>query len=396
MDFGSPKFIILNQKERMSFGNQLYAKLRGDRVIWMIVAILSIYSILTVYSASTTEAYRLSGGNTEAAMIKHTTLILFGLFLTYVCYLTPYIQYSKLAPYLMLITIPLLVYTMAFGVELNEATRWVRVPFVGLTFQPSDFAKIALIIYVARAISSKQEYIDDFNDAFMPIIIPILIVVGLIAPDDLSTAAVLFFTCLLMMFMGRVNLKYILLLMFLGVVLFSFLVTLGTLAPETVRIGTWIKRITAFWYGEAGAENIQVIQAKIAIANGEWFGSGPGNSIQRNFIPASNSDYIYAIIFEEYGLIFGGFVILFLYVALFFRVVTIVTRSPKAFGAMLALGLGLMISLQAMMNMGVNVNILPVTGLALPMVSKGGTSVLFSGIAFGMILSVSRYIEKTT
>ena len=380
----------------MSFGNQLYAKLRGDRVIWMIVAILSIYSILTVYSASTTEAYRLSGGDTEAAMIKHTTLILFGLFLTYVCYLTPYIQYSKLAPYLMLITIPLLVYTMAFGVELNQATRWIRVPFVGLTFQPSDFAKIALVVYVARAISSKQDYIDDFNDAFMPIIIPILIVCGLIAPDDLSTAAVLFFTCLLMMFMGRVSLKYILLLMFLGVVLFSFLVTLGTIFPETVRIGTWIKRLTAFWYGETGDVNIQVLQLKIAIANGEWFGQGPGNSIQRNFIPASNSDYIYAIIFEEYGLIFGGFLILFLYVALFFRVVAIVTRSPKAFGAMLALGLGLLISLQAMMNMGVNVNILPVTGLALPMVSKGGTSVLFSGIAFGMILSVSRYIEKTT
>jgi cell division protein FtsW len=380
----------------MSFGNQLYAKLRGDRVIWMIVAILSIYSILTVYSASTTEAYRLSGGDTEAAMIKHTTLILFGLFLTYVCYLTPYIQYSKLAPYLMLITIPLLVYTMAFGVELNQATRWIRVPFVGLTFQPSDFAKIALVVYVARAISSKQDYIDDFNDAFMPIIIPILIVCGMIAPDDLSTAAVLFFTCLLMMFMGRVSLKYILLLMFLGVVLFSFLVTLGTIFPETVRIGTWIKRLTAFWYGETGDVNIQVLQSKIAIANGEWFGQGPGNSIQRNFIPASNSDYIYAIIFEEYGLIFGGFLILFLYVALFFRVVAIVTRSPKAFGAMLALGLGLLISLQAMMNMGVNVNILPVTGLALPMVSKGGTSVLFSGIAFGMILSVSRYIEKTT
>lgn len=380
----------------MSFGNQLYAKLRGDRVIWMIVAVLAIYSVLTVYSASTTEAYRLSGGNTEAAMFKHTTFILFGLFLTYVCYLTPYIQYSKIAPYLMLITIPLLVYTMAFGEEYNEATRWIRVPFVGLTFQPSDFAKLALVIYVARAISSKQEYIDDFNDAFMPIIIPILIVCGLIAPDDLSTAAVLFFTCLLMMFMGRVNLKYILLLMFLGVVLFSFLVTLGTIFPETVRIGTWIKRLTAFWYGEAGAENIQVLQSKIAIANGGWFGEGPGNSMQRNFIPASNSDYIYAIIFEEYGLIFGGFVILFLYVALFFRVVMIVTRSPKAFGAMLALGLGLMISLQAMMNMGVNVNILPVTGLALPMVSKGGTSVIFSAIAFGMILSVSRYIEKTT
>jgi cell division protein FtsW len=378
----------------MSFGNQLYAKLRGDRVIWMIVAILSIYSILTVYSASTTEAYRLSGGNTEAAMIKHTTFILFGLFLTYVCYLTPYIQYKRMAPYLMLITIPLLVYTMAFGVELNEATRWIRVPFVGLTFQPSDFAKLALVIYVAKAISSKQEYIDDFNDAFMPIIIPILIVCGLIAPDDLSTAAVLFFTCLLMMFMGRVNLKFILLLMFLGVVLFSFLVTIGTVFPEFVRVGTWIQRLVDF-FSENGGDNIQVIQSKIAIANGEWFGVGPGNSIQRNNLPAPFSDYIYAIICEEYGLITGGLVILLLYVMLFFRCVSIVTRSPKAFGAMLVLGLGLLICLQALMNIAVNVNLLPVTGLPLPMVSRGGTSAIFSGIAFGMILSVSRYIEKT-
>lgn len=381
----------------MSFGNQLYAKLRGDRVIWMIVCVLAIFSILAVYSASTTLAYRLSGGNTEAYMIKHTVLILMGLFLAYVCYLTPYVQYSRISPYLMLITIPLLVYTLGFTEGFNEARRWITVPFVGLTFQTSDFAKLSLIIYVARAISSKQEYIEDFNDAFMPIIIPILIVCGLIAPADLSTAAVLFFTCLLMMFMGRVSLKYILLLMFLGVVLFSFLVTIGNLFPESevIRIDTWVSRLHDFMY-DKGENNIQVDQAKIAIASGEWFGVGPGNSVQRNYLPAPFSDYIYAIICEEYGLIFGGFIILALYVALFYRCVKIVTKSPKAFGAMLALGLGLLLSLQGLMNIAVNVNLLPVTGLALPMVSMGGTSVIFSGIAFGMILSVSRYIEKTT
>jgi len=381
----------------MSFGNQLYAKLRGDRVIWMIVCVLAIFSILAVYSSTTTLAYRLAGGNTEAYMIKHTIYVFMGLFLAYVCYLTPYVQYSRISPYLMLIAIPLLVYTLGFTEGHNEARRWIPVPFVGLTFQTSDFAKLALVIYVARAISSKQEYIEDFNDAFMPIIIPILIVCGLIAPADLSTAAILFFTCLLMMFMGRVSLKYILLLMFLGVVLFSFLVTIGNLFPESniIRIDTWIARLHDFMYNK-GDNNIQVDQAKIAIANGEWFGLGPGNSVQRNYLPAPFSDYIYAIICEEYGLIFGGFIILALYVILFYRCVKIVTKSPKAFGAMLALGLGLLLSLQGLTNIAVNVNMLPVTGLPLPMVSRGGTSAIFSGIAFGMILSVSRYIEKTS
>ena len=300
----------------MSFGNQLYARLKGDRVIWMIVAVLAIYSILAVYSSTTTLAYRVSGGNTELYLIKQIAFVLLGLFFTYICYLTPYIQYSRIAPYLMLIAIPLLVYTIGFGAELNDARRWIKVPFVGLTFQTSDFAKLALIIYVARSISSKQEYIEDFQDAFMPIILPILIIVGLIAPADLSTAAVLFFTCLLMMFMGRVSLKYILLLMFLGVVLFSFLVTLGNFFPEVVRVETWISRLHDFWFNE-GTDNIQVIQSKIAIANGEWFGVGPGNSMQRNFLPAPYSDYIYSIICEEYGLIFGGTIILLLYVVLF-------------------------------------------------------------------------------
>lgn len=379
----------------MSFGNQIYAKLRGDRVIWMIFALLAMFSILAVYSSTTTLAYRSNSGNTEAEMIKHIVFILMGVFIAYVCYLTPYVQYSRISPYLMLIAIPLLVYTIGFGEEINEATRWIKIPFTGMTFQTSDFGKLALIIYVARAISSKQEYIEDFNDAFMPIIIPILIICGLIAPSDLSTAGVLFFTCLLMMFMGRVSLKYIALLLFLGIVLFTFLVTFGTIFPDLgiVRVDTWAERLEQFM--DPSSDVFQVTQSKIAIANGEWFGLGPGHSIQRNYLPSAFSDYIYSIIIEEYGLIFGGLVILLLYVLLFFRCVSIVTKSPKAFGAMLALGLGLMLSLQALINIAVNVNLLPVTGLTLPLISKGGTSIIFSSISFGMILSVSRYIEKT-
>ena len=379
----------------MSVGNQIYAKLRGDRVIWMIVVILSVYSILTVYSASTMQAYRTANTSVEGLMFGHAVKVLFGLFMVYVCSLVQYTQYKRMAPYLLILVIPLLVYTIGFGAEINNARRWLDVPFIGLRFQPSDFAKLALVIYVANAISKSQEYIEDFNDAFMPIIIPILIICGLIAPADLSTASVLFFTTLMMMFMGRVSLKYIALLMFLGVVLFMFLVTLSQFFPESVRAGTWANRFKEFIDGTGGV-NVQVTEAKIAIANGEWFGVGPGNSVIKNYLPASNSDYIYSIICEEYGLIFGGLVILLLYVMLFFRCVSIVTRSPKAFGAMLALGLGLLISFQAMLNIAVNVNLLPVTGLTLPMVSWGGTSILFSSIAFGMILSVSRYIEKTT
>ena len=379
----------------MSVGKQIYAKLRGDRVIWMIVVILSVYSILAVYSASTMQAFRTANTSVEGLMFGHLVKVLFGLFMVYVCSLIQYTQYKRMAPYLLILVIPLLVYTIGFGAEINNARRWVDVPIIGLRFQPSDLAKLALVIYVANAISNKQDYIDDFNDAFMPIIIPILIICGLIAPADLSTASVLFFTALMMMFMGRVSLKYIALLLFLGIVLFMFLITLSQFFPEFVRADTWASRFQEFWEGTGGV-NDQVTEAKIAIANGEWVGVGPGNSMIKNYLPASNSDYIYSIICEEYGLILGGGVILLLYVMLFFRCVSIVTRSPKAFGAMLALGLGLLISFQAMLNIAVNVNLLPVTGLTLPMVSWGGTSILFSSIAFGMILSVSRYIEKTT
>lgn len=376
----------------MSIGNRIYAELRGDRVIWMIVAMLAMFSILAVYSSSGSLAFKERGGNTEFFLFKHTVFIGGGLLLVYLCYILHYNQYRRIAPYLLLISIPLLVYTIAFGVEVNEARRWISIPIVDLTFQTSDFAKLALIIYVARAISTKQEYIKDFNSAFLPIIVPILIICSLIAPADLSTAMLLFLTCLMMMFVGRVDIKLIILLLLLGIVVFAVLIIVGRVFPDFVRVETWITRLQTFIQDADGEYQIQ--RAKMAIAEGGIFGVGPGNSLLRNYLPNPFSDFIYAIICEEYGLV-GGFTIIGLYVMLFFRCVGIVTRSPKAFGSLLVIGLGLYIVVQALANIAVSVHLVPVTGLTLPMVSMGGTSIIFSSIAFGMILSVSRYIEST-
>lgn len=370
---------------------RLYAELRGDRAIWTIIVLLSIFSLLAVYSATGTLAYRKMEGNTEAFLFRHGLHLLGGLVLTYLCHRLSYMSYSKSAPVLLLLSVPLLVYTLMFGVEVNDAHRWIRVPLVGITFQTSDFAKIALVIYVARAISAKQEYIKDFNSAFLPIIVPILIICGLIAPADLSTAILLFLTCLLMMFVGRVALQYIFLLLLLGLVVFSMLVLIGQAFPEVVRLDTWINRVREFVMEPEGGYQVQ--QAKMAIANGEWVGLGPGNSIQRNFLPSPYSDFIYAIICEEYGVV-GGSAIVMLYLLLFFRITRLVTRSPKAFGAMLALGMGILLVFQAFCNIAVSIDLIPVTGLTLPMLSMGGTSILFTCIAFGIILSVSRYINS--
>lgn len=373
-----------------TIATRLYAELRGDRAIWGIVAILAIFSLLAVYSSTGTLAYKERGGNTEAFLLKHGLILVGGLVLTYVCHLLHYMKYSRSAPVLLLLSIPLLVYTIAFGADINDARRWIQVPLVGITFQTSDFAKLALIIYIARAISTKQDYIKDFKSAFLPIIVPIIIICGLIAPADLSSALVLFVTCLLMMFVGRVAIQYILLLLMLGVMTFSFLVLLGNFFPEVIRVDTWVSRVRDFVLNPEGGYQIQ--QAKIAIANGEWLGLGPGNSIQRNFLPSPYSDFIYSIICEEYGIIGGG-IIISLYLLLLFRVTSLVTKSPKAFGAMLAMGLAVSLTIQAFANIAVSVHLVPVTGLTLPMVSMGGTSVLFTCISFGIILSISKYIE---
>lgn len=357
----------------------------------MILAVLSIFSILTVYSSTGTIAYKLSGGNTTGYLMKHMVILGFGLFLAYLAYLTPYMRFMKMAPWLWLIAFGLLVFTLGFGKEINHARRWIEIPFINLTFQTSDLGKLALILLVAREITRHKDYIKDFNKAFMPIILPIIIICGLIAPADLSTAIVLFVTCFAMMFIGRVDFKFMALLVLLAVVAFAFLLVIHQFAPHLVRVDTWISRVQE-WMGSSEG-SFQNQQAKIAIANGEFFGSGPGNSIQRNYLPTPYADFIFAVFCEEYGLV-GSFILLSLYVMLFFRVTRLVTISEKSFGAMVAVGLSLNIVIQALANMAISVHLVPVGGLTLPMVSWGGTSMLFSCVFFGIILSVSRYIEQ--
>ena len=384
-----------NNNKMSNFVARINAELKGDKAIWAILVLLAIISLLGVYSATGTLAYRATGGNTEWFLLKQGLILFFGLMLTYICHLVHYTRYSAWAPYAMAAVIPLLVLTLAMGTEINDARRWLELPYLGLTFQTSDLAKLALVVYVARAISSKQDYIDDWKSAFLPIIVPVLIICGLIAPADLSTAALLFLTSMGMMFVGRVALKYIGSLIVGGLIVFAFLYILGDMFPDAIRVDTWSSRIRDFMGGEQREIYHQAVQSKIAIANGGWFGQGPGNSIQRYYLPSPHTDYIYAIICEEYGAI-GGTLLVALYVFLFFRVTRLVTKSPKAFGAMMAMGLTILLVFQAMINMAVAVDLVPVTGLTLPMVSSGGSSLVFTAIAFGAILSVSKYIESTT
>ncbi len=373
----------------MSLGNRIAAELRGDRTIWMIIAVLSLFSILAVYSATGSLAWS-RGGNTTYYLITHMVRLGFGLLLIYVCHLLHYRRYQQFAPWLLMATVPLLFLTLLIGANINSASRWLTLPGLDITFQTSDLAKIALITYVAKMLTAKQEYIKSLKDAFMPIIIPVLVICGLIAPANLSTALVLFFTCIVLMFIGRVNWKYILLLGLLGLVVFAGLIILWKFFPNAVRVDTWVSRVSDFINAEDGG--YQVREAKIAIARGGWFGVGPGNSIARNFLPYAYADFIYAIICEEYGLVGGG-IILGLYLLLFFRTVSLATKSPKAFGTFLALGLSLSLTVQALANIAVAVNLVPVTGLTLPLISMGGTSMVFTCISLGMILSVSKFIE---
>lgn len=374
----------------MSLGTRLYQELRGDRVIWAILALLAMISIMLVYSSTGSLAYKHQGGNTEFYLLKHFIILCFGLILTYFCFLLHYERYRIAAPYLLVLALPLLFYTLFSGIDINEARRWIELPGVGVTFQTSDFAELALVIFVAREITRKQDYIKDFKSAFVPIIVPILVICGLIAPADLSTAVVLFITCMLMMFMGRVSLKNVGLLIGGGVVVFLIIYMAGTYFPDSVRTETWSDRVADF---NSETPIYQVQQSEIAIANGEWFGLGPGNSIQRNRLPQPYSDFVYSIIIEEYGLLGGG-IVLFLYILLFVRTTRLVTRSPKTFGALVALGLSLLLVIQALLNTAVTVNLIPVTGLTLPMISLGGTSLLFTCVSFGIILSVSKFVEN--
>ncbi|CAN5234584.1 FtsW/RodA/SpoVE family cell cycle protein [soil metagenome] len=377
----------------------LLKKLEGDKWIWAIILVLSLISLLAVYSSTGTLAYKYQEGNTEYYLFKHTMLLMLGLFLMYVAHLIPYRYYAKVAQIALYISIPLLAYTLLFGSDINDAKRWITLPIINFSFQTSDLAKLALIMFLARTLTVKQANIKDFGSAFVPLILPVFLVCALILPANLSTAAVLFATCVVVMFIGRVSWKHIFGLIALSMVSGALFVTLLFALPQETlgkigRAQTWKARLEA-QFADNQEVSYQVAQSNIAIAKGGIIGQGPGKSMQRNFLPHPYSDFIYAIIIEEYGLIGGAFV-MFLYLGFLYRCIKIVAKSPKAFGAFLAVGLGLSLVFQAIIHMAVSVNLLPVTGLTLPFVSMGGTSMFFTSIAVGIILSVSRSVEQET
>lgn len=371
--------------------HKLLNKLHGDRYIWLIVGLLSIFSILAVYSSTGTLAFKYKGGNTEFYLFKHFGLMVFGFILMYLAHMANYRIYSRLAQLLLVISIPLLVFTLFFGADINDAKRWITLPGINISFQTSDLAKLALIMYTARYLSKNQAHVNDFRTGFLPIILVIGLVCALIAPADLSSAVVLFMTCMLILFIGRIHIKYLLATGVAGGFLLAFVILLAFTFPDVGRLGTWKNRIESFTTEQE--PSYQVVQSKIAIAEGGIIGKGPGNSSQRNYLPHPYSDFIFSIIVEEYGLI-GATTILLLYLAFLYRTVKIVIKSPGAFGALLAAGLAFSLVIQALVNMGVAVNLLPVTGLTLPLISMGGTSLWFTSLAIGIILSVSHYIES--
>ena len=401
--------------EQRSF-RSLGSRTKGDKVIWTIVILLAVVSLLVVYSSTGLLAYKMYKGNSEVYLFKQFAFILVGIMVIYFAHQVNYTIYSKVAKILFLISMPLLIYTLFFGVRLNEGSRWIRLPIINLTFQTSDLAKLALFMYVSRLLSRKQDVIKDFRKGFLPVIAPVAIVCLLIAPANLSTALLIGATSLMLLFIGRVSLKHLLLTFAVALIPVVILIAAAVIRHKTgdgtgtvqkgktahksqlfARVDTWINRVETFVYGgkeSSDEDSYQVNQAKIAIAKGGLFGLGPGNSQQRNFLPHPYSDFIYAIIIEEYGLVGGAFIV-FIYMIFLFRSIRIFRKCPFAFGAFLALGLSFTLVIQALANMAVNVNLFPVTGVTLPLVSMGGSSFLFTCLAIGIILSVARNVEQT-
>lgn len=355
--------------------------LNGDPVIWFVVIALSILSILVVYSATGTLAYKMMDGNTEHYLLKHAGLVLISLVAMWIAHRVDYKYYSKLSQFALWVSVPLLLITWKYGVTINEASRWITIPLINQPFQPSDLAKLALIASLASMLSKKQQNIRDFKESFIPMLMWCGVICGLIAMTDFSSGLLLFVTCLLIMFIGRVPIKYLLMLLIVGALAGSLAVQFGQ-RGETV-----ISRVDRFLSEDEIP--FQAKQSYIAIATGGITGKGPGRSDQRNFLPHPYSDFIYAIIIEEYGLI-GGVLVIGLYLTLLYRGMRTVAKSDRAFGGLLSAGLSFALVLQALVNMGVAVGLGPITGLTLPLLSMGGNSLLFNGIALGIILSVSK------
>ena len=379
---------------------------KGDKVIWAIVILLTMVSILVVYSSVGSLAYRMNK-STESYLFRQVGYICLGVIIIYFAHRVNYTIYSRVSSILFVISVPLLLYTLKYGSHINDASRWIKLPVINLTFQTSDLAKLALFMYMSRLLSRRQNVIKDFKKGFLPLIIPVGIICLLIAPANLSTALLIGGIALLLMFIGRVKVRHIMLVIGAAAIPVIFLITLAShyynqqdhVAKDLPavfsfgRVPTWIKRVQDFMYADKEDASYQIQQAKIAIASGGIFGKGPGKSEERNFLPHPYSDFIYAIIIEEYGLV-GGAVILLIYLLFLFRSIKLFRRCPYAFGAFLAVALSFTLVIQALVNMGVNVNLFPTTGVTLPLVSMGGSSLLFTCFSIGIILSVARNVEQ--
>ncbi|WGH75164.1 FtsW/RodA/SpoVE family cell cycle protein [Tenacibaculum tangerinum] len=375
----------------------IFQHIKGDRAIWAIVAVLAIFSFMPIYSASTNLVYVVGNGSTLGHLVKHIVLLITGFAVIYGVHKIPYRYFSGGSVLMLPIVVLLLIFTLAQGTTIGgaNASRWIRIPFVGIGFQTSTLAGLVLMVYVARYLAKNKEKVISFKESLLQLWLPVGLVLILILPANFSTTAMVFFMILLVSFIGGYPLKYIGYILGIGLFAFLFFILVAKAFPDAMpnRVNTWKSRIESFFQPD-GEENYQVEKAKIAIATGGVIGKGPGKSVQKNFLPQSSSDFIYAIIVEEYGFA-GAIVVIFIYFLLLFRILITAKKANTIFATLLVVGVGIPIVFQAMINMAVAVNILPVTGQTLPLISSGGTSIWMTCFALGMILSVSASKNET-
>jgi len=377
--------------------NAILNNIKGDKLIWAIVALLAIFSFLPVYSAASNLAYVGGSGNTFAFLVKHFMHLFLGFAIMYGVHKLPYRYFRGLSMVMMPLVFVLLIVTILQGttIEGANASRWIRIPFVNMSFQTSTLASVVLMVYIARYLSKIKDKSITFKESILPLWIPLFIVLALILPSNFSTTAIIFVMSMMLLFLGGYPIRYLLAMGAAGLVGLTFFILIAKAFPQAMpnRVDTWMSRVENFANGQDTEEDYQIEKAKIAIASGGVVGLGSGKSIQKNFLPQSSSDFIFAIIIEEYGLI-GGLFLMVLYLWLLFRIVIVSQKADTIFGKLVVLGVGLPIIFQAMINMAVAGELFPGTGQTLPLISSGGTSIWMTCMAIGIILSVSAKREE--
>ena len=372
--------------------NKIYRHIKGDKTIWAVVTLLALFSFLPVYSSSSNLAYLYGDGNTFKFLLKHFAHLLLGFAILYGIHKVPYHYFKGLSIIGIPIVVLLLFVTMSQGTTIDgaNASRWIRVPFVGVTFQTSTLASVVLLTYIARYLSRIKDKTVSFKETLLPLWLPVFLVLALILPANFSTTAILFTMLSVLLFVGGYPKKYLGIIFLVGAFMLTLFIVSAKAFPDVFpnRVDTWISRIDNFIGDEETQAGYQIEKAKIAIASGGSLGLGPGKSIQKNFLPQSSSDFIYAIIVEEFGLI-GALFLMFLYLLLLFRFVIVAHKANSVFGKLLVVGVGLPIVFLALINMAVAVELFPVTGQTLPLISSGGSSIWMTCLAIGMVLSVS-------